>query len=148
MLMNFRRWNVSVLQSAVDNCTDASGVIELCPYFDFATDNAAEACVIPPSIEEQVFGLLPTLPGCNPVQDGPARALVQADCDAPTHVGQPQLPYVDLTKSKGFAYVGCGTDLGGEPRTLLGDQVNNQTGMTVEYCVNYCNSQGFSVAGK
>lgn len=104
--------------------------------------------MIPPSIEEQVFGLLPQLPGCNPVQDGPARALAQADCGAPTHVGQPQLPYVDLTSSKGFAYVGCGTDPGGKPRTLLGDQVNNQTGMTVEYCVDYCNNQGFSVAGK
>jgi hypothetical protein len=98
---------------------------------------------------------------------------------------------VDLTKSNGFAYVGCGSDPGGQPRTLQGNrvsnfseqfilsfemslfnvsgvlrqysrtilsissnadsenlQVNNQTGMTVEYCVDYYVSQGFSVAGK
>ncbi|TVY57397.1 WSC domain-containing protein [Lachnellula cervina] len=140
-------WNVSTLQTAVDNCNDNSGVIEKCPYFDFITDTAAQACVIPPSIDEQVFGVMPKLPGCNTPQDGPTKASAQSECGAPTQIGQPHLPYVDLTSSKGFAYVGCGSDPGGQPRTLQGDQVNNATGMTVEYCVDYCVSKGFSVAG-
>jgi len=109
----------------VDDCNDNSGVIELCSYFDFVTDNAADACIIPPSIDERVFGVLDKLPGCNPLQDGPFKALTQSDCGAPTQIGEPQLPYVDLTKSKGFAYVGCGTDPGGQPRTLQGNQVSN-----------------------
>lgn len=145
---NSLRWNVSTLQTAVDNCNDNSGVIEKCPYFDFITDTAAQACVIPPSIDEQVFGVMPKLPGCNTPQDGPTKASAQSECGAPTQIGQPHLPYVDLTSSKGFAYVGCGSDPGGQPRTLQGDQVNNATGMTVEYCVDYCVSKGFSVAGK
>ncbi|TVY25082.1 WSC domain-containing protein [Lachnellula hyalina] len=140
-------WNVSTLQAAVDNCTNLSGVIEECPYFDFITDTAAQACVIPPSINEQVFGVMPNLPGCNVVQNGPAISEAQSKCEAPTQIGPFQLPYVDLTSSKGFAYVGCGSDPGGQPRTLLGVQANNATGMTVEYCVDYCVSRGFSVAG-
>ncbi|TVY83581.1 WSC domain-containing protein [Lachnellula suecica] len=139
-------WNVSTLQSAVDNCNDDSGVIEKCPYFDFATDNAAQACVIPPSIDDQVFGIMESLPGCNMPQEGPSKAVPQS-CGATTQIGEPQLPYVDLTKSKGFAYVGCGTDPGGQPRTLQGSQINDNTGMTVEYCIDYCVSQGYIVAG-
>ena len=145
---NSFRWNVSTLQAAVDNCTNLSGVIEECPYFDFITDTAAQACVIPPSINEQVFGVMPNLPGCNVVQNGPAKSEAQSKCEAPTQIGPLQLPYVDLTGSEGFAYVGCGSDPGGQTRTLLGGQVNNATGMTVEYCVDYCVSRGFSVAGK
>lgn len=104
--------------------------------------------MIPPSIDEQIFGTLDKLPGCNPVQDSPSKALVQSDCGAPTQIGEPQFPYEDLTKSKGFSYVGCGSDPGGQPRTLQGAQINNQTGMTVEYCVDYCVSKGFGIAGE
>ncbi|TVY40649.1 hypothetical protein LOCC1_G003619 [Lachnellula occidentalis] len=134
--------------TAVDNCNAESGVIEECPYFDFITDTTAQNCVIPPSVDEQVFGIMPKLPGCNDLQEGPAKAKAQSECGATTQIGQPQLPYVDLTSSKGFAYVGCGSDPAGQSRTLQGVQVDNATAMTIEYCVDYCVSQGFSVAGK
>jgi hypothetical protein len=140
-------WDVPTLQKAVTTCTDSSGVIEKCPVFEFFSNDVTNGCRVPPSVHEEVFGLLPKLPGCNGIQSGPANAVQQTGCGATTTIGTPQWPYTDVTKSKGFAYIGCGYDLAGQPRTLQGASVTSNTGMTVETCIDFCTSKGFSIAG-
>jgi hypothetical protein len=130
-----------VLQQAVDNCNDDSGVIESCPYFKFVTNDVASSCNVVHSVEENLSGVLPALPGCNPVQYGPANAVPKSGCGAPTQIGAPQFPFVDLTASKKFGYVGCGLDLAGQPRTLQGASTISDS-MTVEKCVDFCVSSG------
>jgi len=75
------------------------------------------------------------------VQNGPGNAVPKSGCGAPTQTGTPQFPFVDLTASKKFAYVGCGLDLAGQPRTLLGASTI-EDGMTVEKCVDFCVGSG------
>jgi hypothetical protein len=140
-------WDVPTLQDAVTNCNDDSGVIQNCPAFDFFTNEFSQGCLIPTSVDEQVFGVMDALPGCNPVQSGPANAVEQSGCGATTTIGPPELPYVDLTKTKGFEYVGCGTDIAGQPRTLSGASTTDNTGMTVESCVDFCVAAGYTIAG-
>ncbi|KAI9643951.1 hypothetical protein NHQ30_007302 [Ciborinia camelliae] len=140
-------WDVPTLQNAVNQCNDPNGIIENCPVFQLETDAFANGCRVAPSVHEQISGVLPTLPGCNGVQSGPANAVQQTGCGATTTIGTPMWPYTDMTKSKGFAYIGCGYDLAGQPRTLQGASETNSTGMTIETCIDFCNSQGFSVAG-
>jgi hypothetical protein len=138
---------VPTLQKAVDTCNSASGNIDECKIFDFVTREAAEACKIPVSVDEQVFGILGALPGCNPVQNGPNKAVAKPGCGAPTSISSPQMPFTDLTDSRGFKYVGCGPDIAGQPRTLLGDDIHDPEGMTIERCIDHCRSKGFSIAG-
>ncbi|KAF5875032.1 putative wsc domain protein [Botrytis fragariae] len=125
-------WDVPTLQRAVNECTDESGVIEKCPVFQLTTNEVANGCRVPPSVHEQISGVLPKLPGCNEVQNGPGNASPQSGCGATTTIGTPMWPYTDVTKSKSFAYMGCGFDT---------------PGMTIEKCIDYCNSKGFSIAG-
>ncbi|KAA8565056.1 hypothetical protein EYC84_010818 [Monilinia fructicola] len=96
---------------------------------------------------KQFLGVLPALPGCNPVQSGPANAVQQTGCGATTTIGTPMWPYTDVTKTKGYAYIGCGFDTAGAARTLQGASLTNNTGMTIESCIDFCNSKGFSIAG-
>jgi hypothetical protein len=65
--------------------------------------------MLEPSIDEQVYGHLPALPGCNPIQSGPGEATVMTGCGAPTTIGTPQHYYTDLT-SMGWKWIGCGLD--------------------------------------
>ncbi|RAL64043.1 hypothetical protein DID88_003231 [Monilinia fructigena] len=123
-------WDVPTLQKAVDTCNDPNGVIENCPVFTLETDDFANA-----------------LPGCNPVQSGPANAVQQTGCGATTTIGTPMWPYTDVTKTKGYAYIGCGFDTAGAARTLQGASLTNNTGMTIESCIDFCKSKGFSIAG-
>jgi len=92
-----------------------------------------------------VFGNLDALPGCNPVQNGPGEAVPKSDCGAPNTIGTPETYFTDLTVSKKWEYAGCGTD-SIVARVLTGDHESNDK-MTVETCVDYCSSKGFSVAG-
>ncbi|KAM0309892.1 hypothetical protein ACHAO8_008647 [Botrytis cinerea] len=140
-------WDVPTLQRAVNECTDESGVIEKCPVFQLTTNEVANSCRVPPSVHEKISGVLPKLPGCNEVQNGPGNASPQSGCGATTTIGTPMWPYTDVTKSKSFAYMGCGFDTPGQPRTLQGDSLQDNTGMTVEKCIDFCNSKGFSIAG-
>ncbi|TGO48765.1 hypothetical protein BCON_0230g00080 [Botryotinia convoluta] len=140
-------WDVPTLQRAVNECTDESGVIEKCPVFKLTTNEVANGCRVPPSVHEQISGVLPKLPGCNEVQNGPGNASPQSGCGATTTIGTPMWPYTDVTKSKSFAYMGCGFDTPGQPRTLQGDSLQDNTGMTIEKCIDFCNSKGFSIAG-
>ena len=113
--------------------------------FDLVPDNQAEGCRIPPSINENVFGVLDALPGCNPVQAGPGNAVPKSDCGAPSTIGTPETYFTDLTVSKKWEYAGCGTD-SITARVLTGDHESNDK-MTIETCVDYCSGKGFSVAG-
>ncbi|KAI5479939.1 DUF1996 domain containing protein [Pseudohyphozyma bogoriensis] len=60
-------WDNSVLQKAVDTCTDPSGVIELCPVFELTNKTTDPVCALTSAFDEQVQGTLSKLPGCNPI---------------------------------------------------------------------------------
>ncbi|KIW03592.1 uncharacterized protein PV09_05346 [Verruconis gallopava] len=146
-------WDIDTLQAIVDTCTDDSkfGSIDksACPPIDQFTTDQQNACKLPPQIDEQVAGALPALPGCNPVTRGPEPAPLHPTCEgytAPT-IGQAATYYTDLTVSKGWAYMGCGSD--GSTRTLDGKQSVYMAGfgddMTVEKCVDWC--AGYQYAG-
>jgi hypothetical protein len=103
-------------------------------------------CWVPSQVAEETSGVLPRLPGCNPVQDGPGNATQQTGCGAPTQTSAPQWPFTDLTASKRVYYLGCGKDSMGQGRTLAGASTSADD-MTVEKCVDFCTSKGYSKAG-
>jgi len=125
----------------VNTCTDDSGNMSDCPVFDdLFSDEQCQACQIPPS-QEKVTGNLTSLPGCNPVTNGPEFAAPPA-CETPA-IGAPTEFFTDVT-SLGYEYVGCGNDSMSD-RTLTNFTWN--AAMTVEMCVNYCKSGGYKLAG-
>ncbi len=74
-------WDHDVLSRAVATCTAMSGVIEDCPVFQnegrFYTDDQLNACSAPnplPAEHVDPGNLLPNLPGCIAVTEGPAPA--------------------------------------------------------------------------
>jgi hypothetical protein len=138
-------WDVPTLQRAVNECTSDSGIVEDCHVFDFFTNDFANNCKIPPSIDEQVVGTLNALPGCNPASGAGPNAVAASGCGAPTSISAPENPFVDLTVSKKFAYIGCGFDTLGS-RSLTGPS-QDKPDMTIEKCVDFCAAQGFSIAG-
>ncbi|KAI9742159.1 MAG: hypothetical protein M1818_004059 [Claussenomyces sp. TS43310] len=140
-------WDVPTLQRAVTECTSDSGVIEECPVFDLFTNDFANSCKIPPSIDEQTTGVLPALPGCNPIEKGQGMASVSHNCSGVQEtIGAPQYNYADLTVSKGFKYIGCGYDFAGQTRTLSGAQLV-ASNLTNAYCVDWCAKQNYTIAG-
>ncbi|KAI9822856.1 MAG: hypothetical protein M1826_000349 [Phylliscum demangeonii] len=146
-------WDVPTLQNAINTCTDGNqgvgnnGDINHCPpLLPLISDEDAQGCVQPPSVAEQVLGNLPALSGCNPVQSGPGMATFASGCGAPTSIGKPEAFYSDLTASKGWEYVGCGSDIAFTARTLP-DADTKSPDMTVEKCVDFCASKGFPYAG-
>jgi len=142
----FCGWNVTLLQTAVDECTNSSGKVEDCHVFNLTPDNVAEGCIVPSQVDEPVLGNLDKLPGCQTVDAGPATAPIQSNCGAVTTLSAPKQNYFsDLTSSLKWSYVGCGTD-NYYNRILTGASESNDN-MTVENCVNFCSSKGFSIAG-
>ena len=164
-------WHVPTLQKAVDECTAESGVIEECGAFTFRTDDEMKACRVLPRVHEAVTGVLPALPGCNPIQSGPEEAAVHAEgatCDArsdadtgvvaaaggpnpatpaiATEIGDPVLPFTDVTKSLGWRFAACALDPAGSTRTLDGAS-DRRPDMTVDSCVAFCDGGGFRFAG-
>ncbi|KAG7147381.1 putative fungistatic metabolite like protein [Verticillium longisporum] len=139
-------WDTDVLQSAITNCTDASGSLNRCPLLHQFDDETMKGCRVPVRVEEQVDGTLNKLPGCNPVQRGPGRATQQSGCGATTTISPPQWPYTDMTISHRFRYRGCAPDASGKSRTLNGTDVSSDN-MTVARCVEYCDERGFKYAG-
>ncbi|GAA5851238.1 hypothetical protein JCM8547_004178 [Rhodosporidiobolus lusitaniae] len=79
-------WETSVLQQAVDECTDDSGDITLCSVFDLQDfDNGSDSgCSQTPAIDEVVTGTLDALPGCNPVDYGPEDVTVCSEDNPPS----------------------------------------------------------------
>ena len=142
----FNGWDVQVLQKAVDTCTDMSGQVEECAAVTMYTTKESNACKIPTSLNEQVSKNLTALPGCNTLTYGPARATTATNCTSYT----PKLSavglsdHIDLTQTKRWEYVGCGTDTVTD-RAMTGAWTYNDT-MTVESCVDYCTAGNFSYA--
>ena len=96
-------------------------------------------------VNEQTQGVLSDLPGCNPVTTGPGQAASGDVCNATTTLSAATSFFKDLTSSKHWYYVGCGSD-GIGSRTLSGPS-QSLDNMTVETCVDFCSSQGYSIAG-
>ena len=139
-------WDPKILQNAVDNfvTTDAGQAdnVYYNNYFQKPKVSGAQ-CSIPPMVDEQIHGNLPQLTGCNPVTDTPVHV---QNCGATKTVGvvTSQI-YTDVTKTKGWQYLGCGADQYGN-NALTGFSQDNQ-GMTVENCIDTCSGKGFSIAG-
>ncbi|KAL7269705.1 hypothetical protein RUND412_007620 [Rhizina undulata] len=136
-------WEVSVLQNAIDQCTNNSGVIEQCPYFNFFPDRVTNDCFTPPRINEQTTGWMSKLPGYNPIQPSPQRAVSQRNCNATTVIGQPKTYSIDVY-SKGWECFDCVQDQL-DSRTLL--ERTSLDDMTVPKCIDYCVGKGFTYAG-
>ncbi len=65
-----------MLQHAINDCTENVSSIEQCnpfkPYLQ--TPDVQNRCSRPDEVREPITGVLPALPGCNPIQNGPANA--------------------------------------------------------------------------
>jgi hypothetical protein len=105
-------WDVDALQRAIDKCTQNSGVIEDCANdLELLSDAEMQQCSNPSRVDENIDGVLDTLPGCNPVQQGPGRATPQSNCGktAPRILSADQVGFIkkDIPKWDG---VGCAQD--------------------------------------
>ena len=151
-------WDEKFLQSAVDTCTAASGLQEDCPLFNLSR---GQQCHITPQVNEVVTGSLAKLPGCNPVQFGPAPATPQ-QCQNQT------IPQVwnDTAQYKGatappnshflanqpqtvqnyssWTYAGCWSDSNSR---VLPSKVGTAGALNVENCLDACNSAGYAFGG-
>jgi hypothetical protein len=158
-------WDVNVLQTAIDNCTDASGQVEKCSAVTMYKDEESNSCKLPTIVQETIDGKLNKLPGCNPVTYGPDRA-PPGNCAADGVVfGTGPKNYVDLTKSKRWEYAGCGTDnavsfllliiclsllqlahMSQGDRAFTGKSFSSDT-MTVPTCIDFCAASNATYAG-
>ncbi|KAF2084619.1 WSC-domain-containing protein [Saccharata proteae CBS 121410] len=139
-------WNVTVLQKAIETCTDSTGgVIEdTCLVLTQFTADECKACQLAPRINETVTGTLEKLPGCNELTYGPEPATPQS-CDDTATIGSSKKYYTDVT-SDGWAYVGCGSD-DYFNRTFAALNTYSADNMTIAFCVEYCESNGYTWAG-
>lgn len=191
-------WDQAALQKGLELCDDTWDASKgECTPHAFGIRSGAErgACRLPNIIDEVVDGVLPALPGCNPLASGPAKA-VKVACAAPkfmngktptaakpaassaavvaaappatsvkavvsptkaaatptkssTAISKPvasAAAFPDLTKSKGYKYIGCGTDTMRGSRTLTGG-MSWGADMTIEKCVATCKAGKFKFAG-
>ncbi|KAF1991758.1 WSC-domain-containing protein [Aulographum hederae CBS 113979] len=141
-------WDIDVLAKGVKNCVDGTPD---CPgeTFTFYDQGETQACKLDSKVGEQVSGTLDKLPGCNAVTHGPERAAMVSDC-AMNHMSNLKVSafpngIADLTSSKGWKYLGCGTDNAGD-RTFDAAWTGNDD-MTQGNCVDFCDSKGYSYAG-
>lgn len=74
----YNGWDQDILQQAVDQCTNDSGVLEDCGVFTgqnlIITDDAANSCSAIDPVGVPVDGVLDFLPNCVAIQDGPQEA--------------------------------------------------------------------------
>ncbi|KAJ8129809.1 hypothetical protein O1611_g3823 [Lasiodiplodia mahajangana] len=140
-------WDIPTLQKAINECNAESGNIEECSAFTFREDNDMTACKVLPRVNETVSGVLSALPGCNPIQSGPEPAVEKSDCrSAVSQIGDPILPFTDMSQKLGWKYIACAKDPAGQSRTLSNVYVD-QPDMTVEKCISVCGNQGYTYAG-
>lgn len=135
-------WDVPTLQRAIDNCTADSGTLEDCPVIanDLYTNDEASSCILAPKINEQIYGVMDKLPGCNPVRYNSSAP--SGTCDDTAVVGDAATYYKNVT---GWQYLGCGKD-NGVNRTFTADHWWSNS-VTIEGCMDYCKSRGHSYAG-
>ncbi|KAL1944371.1 hypothetical protein VTO73DRAFT_3556 [Trametes versicolor] len=138
-------WPEDVLQKAMDQCTDYGGQVSSCPVLHTRSDQDMNDCAAPPRVDEVFEGWTRTLPGCNPVQPGPARATPSSGCDAPTTT----LPANQVSWFKsgidGWEAVGCAAEPAGQ--SLLTGGTTSSSSMTIESCLSTCKSKGLRFAG-
>lgn len=146
------------------NClaTDNAGQISACPYLQESdTDGYSKNCPLKKSpINETVLGLLPRLPGCNKVTEGPSNATPQ-DSACPSSVTPPSIsptmnseaqytvrPSIGTSYPAGTQqkYLGCFNDTTGGARALTGKHTSTGT-IDVPTCQTYCNSLGYRLSG-
>jgi hypothetical protein len=158
-------WNQTTLTRAIASCANnpnSSGDVNECPpLLESYVRNAPQRCPTKNCpVQEKVQGLLPNLPGCINIVNGPARAQT-TDMSCPSTVTPPQiLPTVDTaplniaipTIGKQFGlnewkYVGCSNDSTSGLRVLNGLSYTNVTNMTVEICQAYCAKNNYKFAG-
>ena len=145
-ILQVNGWDVPTLQNAINHCNASDGATKECPYFNFYTPDENVACNIPSILTEDINGPLAELPGCNPVQPGPGMAINHAPtCTKKPVINTAPTYFTDVTKSKKWAYVGCGNDTV-NGRTFTGASGSNST-ETVEQCIDFCSAQGFIYAG-
>lgn len=157
-------WNSTVQALAVANClaTDNAGQISACPYLQESdTDGYSRNCPLKTSpVNETVLGLLPKLPGCNKVTNGPSNATPQ-DSTCPTsvipcyvtptvnsvaqHTVRPSIGTFSPSGTQ-QKYLGCFNDTTGGTRALDGKHTSTGS-MDVPTCQTYCNSHGYRLSG-
>ena len=94
--------------------------------------------------DDLIYAGVTTLPGCNAVQPGPARATQATGCGAPTTT-EPASKVSFLKAIDGWQAVGCAAEPSGQ--SLLTGGTTTDAGMTVEKCLNTCAGKGFKFAG-
>lgn len=102
-------WDQGVLEQAVTECLDPSGVVEKCGVFQHYTEEEMQSCKVKNiDILEDVTGPMDKLPGCNPITHGPERAL-NATCDGTPATNPPkdedQSIYGDIASSSSLSYI-------------------------------------------
>jgi hypothetical protein len=161
----YNGWNSTILQSALDKCAlgpNASGLISDCaPLAAVDAPTYSQNCPErPPLVDEQVYGILNKLPGCNQVTSGP-QAATSNQTSCPASVPPPKLnPFVESTLSdipvlptygttaNGWKFLGSVTDPGNSGgKRALGAMLYRNDNMTVEVCQTHCASSAFSLAG-
>ncbi|KAG8905538.1 hypothetical protein FRC00_013187, partial [Tulasnella sp. 408] len=142
----------SLLQQAIDQCTNLSGELKDCPVLKpYLDDDAKEACQpVNPIPDEDVGYRGPgvtvgtqtaTVPGCNPIWSGTG--------PKPTCSSNPPAPAFKSPQSvlpAGWTAGKCMTD-GPGPRVLQGASLVDSKGMTRAKCAEFCDSKGFKYAG-
>lgn len=146
------------------NClaTDNAGQISACPHLQESdTDGFSKICPLRRSpVNEGVLGLLPKLPGCNKITDGPSDAIPQ-DSACPSSVAPPHVtptvnsvaqytlrPPVGAFYPVGTQqeYLGCFNDTADGKRALNGKRTSAES-MEVSACQAYCSSHGYRLSG-
>ncbi|KAF8154801.1 hypothetical protein B0H34DRAFT_661187 [Crassisporium funariophilum] len=90
-------WDTNALQNAIDKCNNpndptGSGITETCPFLTVAQAATADKCKVNAMVNEVVDGQLSKLPGCNPLQSGPADATIYSDSSCSSLVSAPGSP--------------------------------------------------------
>lgn len=70
------------LQNAIDTCFDNAGNLQACSTLTAYSKEESERCTLPVTLQEDIQGPLPALPGCNPVSLGPEPANEVKPCPA------------------------------------------------------------------
>lgn len=157
-------WPQDVLQQAMTQCTDQGGQISSCSVLHSRSEQEMNDCASPPRVEENVDGCtffqprrcvfthqptrcvgLTALPGCNPIQTGPANATPVSGCGATTATKAASAVSWLKKDIDGWQAVGCAAEPQGQ--NLLTGGTTTGGGMTVEKCLNNCATKGFKFAG-
>ncbi|CCG82299.1 WSC domain protein [Taphrina deformans PYCC 5710] len=153
-------WDNDLLQRAVDTCLNDSGVFTDCPLFNVIPEQTAAQCKKTPQTNEVLTGTLSALPGNNPVQYGPANAVMNSYVSTiPSGaIISPSLGIADSSirnttqfpKAISITAKGCYADGYPFTRTMggLGQYgIFSTASMTNSLCSQYCLAQGFAYSG-